>query len=351
MSTTRRNGSTSARRQSAGTAAPRRRGPPSVNLALQGGGSHGAFTWGVLDRLLEDGRLSFEGVSGASAGAINAAVLAHGWAQGERDGAREALERFWGAVGSNGSTFGTALLGPWADWLARTFSPYQFNPVNLNPLRTILEQHVDFERLRQASPMQLFVAATRVRTGQIRVFRAKEISADVLLASACLPTVFQAVEIEGEAYWDGGFVADPPLFPFFYECRTCDLLLVMVNPLERSKLPRRPGAIQDRLHEITSNAALVAEMRAISFVQKLLREDWLEQGRRSQLKDVLMHVIRADDALPDLGAGSKSNTTTSFLRELRRRGREAADVWLDTHFACVGRCDSVDVRATFLAHE
>ena len=323
----------------------------TVNLALQGGGAHGAFTWGVLDRLLEDGRLDIEGVSGASAGAMNAAVLAHGWAEDGRDGARAALERFWTAVGGNGSLFGAALLGPWAELLTRTFSPYQFNPVNLNPLRSILEAHVDFERLRRASPVKLFVAATRVRTGHVRVFRTAELSADVLLASACLPTVFQAVEIDGEAYWDGGFLADPPLFPFFYECRTRDLLLVMVNPMARDTVPRLPGEIADRLNEITFNAALVSEMRAIAFVQKLLREDWLKPEHRGELKDVLVHVVRADEALPDLGVESKSNTALPFLRDLRERGRKAAEAWLAADLASVGRRDSVDLRRTFLTED
>lgn len=324
---------------------------PTVNLALQGGGSHGAFTWGVLDRLLEDGRLSFEGLSGASAGAMNAAVMAHGWAEDGREGARAALERFWSAVGGNGSVFGAALLGPWAELFTRAFSPYQFNPVNLNPLRDILEAHVDFERLRAASPMKMFVAATRVRTGHVRVFRESELSADVLLASACLPTVFQAVEIEGEHYWDGGFLADPPLFPFFYECDTRDLLLVMVNPLARETVPRLPGDIADRLNEITFNAALVSEMRAIAFVQKLLREDWLRPAHRDRLKDVLVHAVRADDCLPDLGVGSKSNTAMPFLLDLRERGRQAASAWLEADLASVGVRDSVDLRRTFLEED
>ncbi|GAA4414012.1 patatin-like phospholipase family protein [Quisquiliibacterium transsilvanicum] len=324
---------------------------PTVNLALQGGGSHGAFTWGVLDRLLEDGRLSFEGVSGASAGAMNAAVLAHGWAEDGRDGARAALERFWGAVGSNGSLFGAALLGPWADLIARTLSPYQFNPVNLNPLRSILDAHIDFERLRAASPLRLFVAATSVRTGHVRVFRSAEMSADVLLASSCLPTVFQAVEIEGEHYWDGGFLADPPLFPFFYECGTRDLLLVMVNPLARDTVPRRPGDIADRLNEITFNAALIAEMRAIAFAQKLLREDWLRPAYRGRLKDVLVHVVRADGALTELGVDSKANTAMPFLRDLHERGRQVASAWLEADLASVGVRDSIDLRRTFLTED
>ena len=319
-----------------------------VNLALQGGGSHGAFTWGVLDRLLEDGRLGIEAVSGASAGAMNAAVLAHGWAEDGRDGARAALERFWAAVGAGGSVFGTEILGPWAALLAHSFSPYQFNPANLNPLRAILETHIDFDRLRRASPLKLFIAATNVRSGQVRVFGTGELSADVLLASACLPSVFQAVEIDGEHYWDGGFMADPPLFPFFYECTARDLLLVMVNPLSRETVPRLPGDILDRVNEISFNAALVSEMRAIAFVQKLLRDGWLQARYRSRLKDVLVHAVRADGVLSDLGTDSKFRTAPSFLRDLRERGRQAAQAWLEKDLRSVGRRSSVDIRARFL---
>lgn len=324
-------------------------GTPMVNLALQGGGSHGAFTWGVLDRLLEDGRLGFEGVSGASAGAMNAVVLAHGWLDGGRDGAREALDRFWRAVGGAAGIFGTELLGAWADLISRTFSPYHLNPTNFNPLRTMLVQQIDFERLRAASPFRLFISATKVRSGHVRIFDDSELSVDALLASACLPTVFHSVEIDGEAYWDGGYLADPPLFPFFYGCRTRDLLVVMVNPIEREQVPRTPSAILDRLNEISFNASLIGEMRAIAFVRKLLDEGWLKPEYESRLKSVLVHAVRADGVLSDLGSDSKFTTAMPFLLDLRDRGRSAAQAWLDECLPAVGLRSSVDVRKTFLS--
>lgn len=322
---------------------------PTVNLALQGGGSHGAFTWGVLDRLLEDGRLGFEGVSGASAGAMNAVVLAHGWLDGERDGARAALERFWQAVGGAVGVFGTELLGAWADLISRTFSPYHLNPTNFNPLRAMLLQQIDFERLRADSPFRLFISATKVRSGHVRVFDDTELSVEALLASACLPTVFHAVQIDGEAYWDGGYLADPPLFPFFYGCRTRDLLVVMVNPIEREQVPRTPSAILDRLNEISFNSSLIGEMRAIAFVRKLLDEAWLKPEFESRLKSVLVHAVRADGVLSDLGSDSKFTTAMPFLLDLRNRGRDAAQAWLDECLPAVGVRSSVDIRKTFLS--
>ncbi|MCM5569718.1 patatin-like phospholipase family protein [Burkholderiaceae bacterium FT117] len=326
----------------------RRRTRPTVNLALQGGGSHGAFTWGVLDRLLEDGRLDFEGVSGASAGAMNAVVLAQGWMEGGRDGAREALDRFWRTVGGGSGIFGTEMLGAWADLLVRTFSPYHLNPANLNPLRGILDTQVDFERLRADSPFRLFVSATNVRTSHVRVFDTNELTVDVLLASSCLPTVFHTVTIDGEAFWDGGYLADPPLFPFFYECESRDLLVVMVNPLARDRVPRNPGEILDRLNEITFNASLISEMRAIAFVQKLLGEGWLKPEFEPRLKNMLVHAVRADGVLSGLGSESKFTTATPFLLDLRERGRETASAWIEASLRHVGKRSSIDVRSTFL---
>ncbi|MFA7666403.1 MAG: patatin-like phospholipase family protein [Burkholderiaceae bacterium] len=329
----------------------RKKGPgsPVVNLGLQGGGSHGAFTWGVLDYLLEDGRIDFEGLSGASAGAMNAVVLAYGWLENGRDGAREALDRFWRSVGGTPSIFGSGTLGVWGDLLARTFSPYQLNPANLNLMRGILASQIDFARLRSESPFKLFVAATNVRTSQVRVFNAAELSVDVLLASSCLPTVFHTVIIDDEPYWDGGYMADPPLFPFFYQCVTRDLLLVLINPIERDEVPRSPSDIFDRLNEITFNAALVSEIRAIAFVQKLLGEGWLKPEFESALTPVMMHAVRADGILSGLGADSKFTTAMPFLLDLRDRGRQAAAEWLEQSLPDVGRRSSIDVRRTFLS--
>jgi len=322
---------------------------PRINLALQGGGSHGAYTWGVLDRLLEDGRLDFEGLSGASAGAVNAALFAHGWLEDGRDGARAALSRFWHAVGNASGVFGSApFLGPWMALFARTVSPYQFNPANLNPLRSLLASQIDFDRLRASSDLRLYVSATNVRTNRIRIFRGNEISVDAIMASACLPMVFHAVEIDGESYWDGGYLADPPLYPFFYECSTRDLLVVMVNPLSRDSTPNQPGDIFDRINEISFNASLIAEMRAIAFVHKLLDEGWLKKPFESRLRNVLVHMVRADGRLTGLGTDSKYQTSLSFLLDLYERGRVAADEWLATSLKDVGKRSSVDIRRTFL---
>jgi NTE family protein len=320
-----------------------------VNLALQGGGSHGAFTWGVLDRFLEDGRIGFEGLSGASAGAMNAALLAYGWMVDGRDGARASLDRFWRSIAGGAGVFGSEMLGAWADLIVRTFSPYHLNPANLNPLRGILATQIDFDRLRAESPFRLFVSATNVRTGHVRVFETGEMSVDVLLASSCLPTVFHTVTIEGEPYWDGGYLADPPLFPFVYECESRDLLVVMVNPLVREHVPRTPAEIVDRLNEISFNSSLMSEMRAIAFVQKLLGEGWIKEAYRSRLKNMLVHAIRADGILSGLGTETKFTTTTPFLLDLRDRGREAASAWLASDLQAVGLRSSIDVRRTFLA--
>ncbi|MCO5118597.1 MAG: patatin-like phospholipase family protein [Burkholderiaceae bacterium] len=324
------------------------RSSPRVNVALQGGGSHGAFTWGVLDRLLEDGRLEFEGLSGASAGAVNAALFVHGWLEDGRDGARAALSRFWHAVGGVSGIFGSAPPGPWVAFFTRALSPYQFNPANLNPLRSLLASQIDFERLRSSAELRLFVSATNVRTNHVRIFRGEEIGVDAVMASACLPMVFQAVEIDGEAYWDGGYLADPPLYPFFYECSTRDLLVVMINPLERVATPNQPGDILDRINEISFNASLIAEMRAIAFVHKLLDEGWLKKQYESKLRNVLVHLVRADGVLTGLGSDSKYQTSLSFLLDLHERGRTAADDWLKKNLRHVGRRSSIDIRRTFL---
>ena len=356
-----------ARRQGNGKVGP-------INLALQGGGSHGAYTWGVLDRLLEDGRLEFEAISGASAGAMNAVALVEGWLRGGRDGARESLAEFWRRIGEAGAVFGpgmamatgttltglpatpdwwiaqsSALAAQWYELLTRSFSQYQLNPGNFHPLRRLLEDCIDFERLRAQTQIRLFVSASNVRTGHVRLFDTRELSVEVLLASSCLPTVFQAVEIDGQAYWDGGYLADPAIFPFFYACRSRDVLLVMINPLAHAEVPRTPTEILDRLNEISFNASLIAEMRAIAFAQRLVREDWLVPERRGQLKDMLIHAVLADGVLSDLGAASKFLTAPAFLNDLRERGRRAAERWLADAFGQLGKRSSIDIRHLFLA--
>ena len=332
--------------------------PRRIDLALQGGGSHGAFTWGVLDRLLEDASLAFAGVSGTSAGALNAAVMASGHARGGRAGARAALGAFWHDIARCSSPFSPAdamasasSLGfdrlPGVQWLRsyfRSFSPYEFNPLNLNPLRDVLERHVDLAALR-GSDMRLFVTATSVHTGLARVFTGDEISIDALLASACLPHLFQAVQIDGEPFWDGGYTGNPALYPLIYDTETLDLLLVKINPMERKGTPRRSDDIADRLSEITFNASLIGEMRAIAFVSRLVREGRLDPGR---YKDLRLHMVADEEGLGALGAASKLNTDRAFLDRLFALGRAAASRWLAAHRADVGVRATLDIESAFL---
>jgi NTE family protein len=335
-----------------------------VNLALQGGGSHGAFTWGVLDALLEDGRLDFDGITGASAGAMNAVVLADGWCAGlaaqrdPREQARAALATFWRAIGAQPSAFALAppwrgvsgdlnLVNPltlWLDLLSRFLSPYQLNPLDINPLRQAVARSIDFERLRASPPFKLFVCATNVRTGRPRIFREHEIAPAPLLASACLPYAFQAVEVDGEHYWDGGYMGNPALYPLFYASKVDDLVLVQINPLVRDELPDSAQEIVERSAEISFNASLLHEMRAIEFVQRLLREKRLDPNRYRRVR---LHMIDAEARMRAYGAGSKVNTSPAFLEELFAIGRTTAQEWLEMKFAYVGNTSSVRI-AEFL---
>jgi NTE family protein len=307
-----------------------------VNLALQGGSAHGAFTWGVLDRLMEEPRIEVEGVSATSAGAMNAAVMAHGLTTGGRKGAREALEEFWHGVARISAPFGALQV---FEALSRFLSPYQLNPFNYNPLRQLI-RFIDFERLRQGSAVKLFLSATNVRTGKIKVFTDKEITADCVLASACLPFLYQAVEIDGEHYWDGGYMGNPALFPLIYSCQSRDILIVHVNPIERPDRPTSAHEIMNRVNEISFNSSLMREMRAVAFVTKLI----LSQG---DAKRMLIHSVCADDVMRGLGAASKLNADSGFLRQLRALGRERAQAWMDRHFADLGSRSTVDIRAAY----
>jgi NTE family protein len=335
-----------------------------VNLALQGGGAHGAFTWGVLDALLEDGRIEFEGLSGTSAGAMNAAVLADGLLRGGIDGAREALDGFWNDIASKGLLYSPAkplpgMPQPFAEATAalgfaafeawtRLLSPYQFNPWDFNPLREVLQRRIDFEALRQPGCLKLFVCATAVRSGKVKVFNNIDMSAQALLASACLPQLFQAVEIDGEAYWDGGYMGNPVLFPLFYETGTTDVVVVHVNPIERDALPRTPMEIANRVNEISFNASLMREMRAVAFAAKLVDEGWLKPEHRHRLKRIHMHAIRDDAGMAGLSLSSKLSPDRAFLHGLRDAGRGVAKGLLQNNYEALGVRDSVDVRAEYL---
>lgn len=336
----------------------------TVNLALQGGGTHGAFTWGVLDRLLEDGRLAIEGISGTSSGAINAAVLAQGFDRGGTAGARQALERFWRRVSElgwmspvhrgpvermQGSWNLDASLGAvWLDQLGRVLSPYQTNPLNLSPLRILLEETIDAPLLHAAGAIKLFVAATRVKDGKVRIFERQEVTVDALLASACLPQLFQAVEIAGEAYWDGGYMGNPAIFPLIYGCAARDIVIVEVNPLTREGVPKTAAEIMNRLNEITFNASLMREMRAIAFVDALLEEGQAHGPGVDRLKRLHIHLVEAEEAMETLGVVSKLNTDLDFLLYLKELGRTTAGRWLDANFAALGERTTIDLRKLFL---
>jgi len=333
-----------------------------VTLALQGGGMHGAFTWGVIDRLLEDGRLAVEGVSATSAGAMNATVLAHGLLQGGRDGARAALHDFWLAIARSAERYSPLRWIPWlkgahsfgldhsplyamADIVLRVMSPYQFNPHNMNPLRDVLKQQIDFEALRTRCPVLLFLCATNVETGRIRIFTSEDVCVDAVLASACLPTLFQAVTIEGQHYWDGGYVGNPAIFPLIYNCSTHDVVIVHVNPIVRPGVPTTPADILNRVNEVSFNSSLMREMRAIAFVTSLIQQGKVDRG---EMKEMLIHSIRSDQTMGALSVSSKYNADWEFLCFLRDKGRAEAGAWLEKNYDSVGQRSTIDIRGEFL---
>ena len=332
----------------------------SISLALQGGGAHGAFTWGVLDYLLEDGRLAIEAITGASAGAMNAVVLLEGWVEGGPEGARAQLRQFWKRVSLDGvlspiqrSVFDQFLnyWNPdgsparlWIDAWSKVASPYDLNPLDINPLKDALSSLIDFDRVRACTDAKLFVAATNVWSGKIRIFNGSELTVDHVLASACLPMVFKAVEIEGEPYWDGGYSGNPALFPLFYETRTDDVLLVQINPLERRSTPRTAREIQSRLTEITFNSNLLHELRAVEFVTRLIEEGKLST---KDYKRVFMHRLHGGHDLDAFAASSRLNAKWEFFKELKDLGRSAARNWLSENYEAIGHKSTLDLRGAY----
>jgi NTE family protein len=332
-----------------------------IELALQGGGSHGAFTWGVLDRLLEDDRILIEGICGTSAGAMNSVVVADGLDRKGKEGAREALTNFWTKVSEAGrfSPFQRTpidrMQGRWTldyspgyiffDLLSRMVSPYELNPLNINPLRDLIADLVDFEHVRHAEGIKLFVAATNVRTGKQKIFRREEMTADMVMASACLPTVFQAVEIDGDAYWDGGYMGNPALFPLVEEGQARDLVIVQINPIVRDEIPRKAADIMNRLNEITFNTSLIKEIRSLSFMKKLIETNGQEEGR---FKDALFHRINADVELEPLGVSSKVNSEWAFLEHLHDVGYSITEAWLDENYKHLGKRSTLDIESVYL---
>jgi NTE family protein len=334
----------------------------TVNLALQGGGTHGAFTWGVLDRLLEDELIRFEGISGTSAGAINAAVLAQGHIKGGAEGARAELDHFWRRLSELGwlspvhrgwyeRAMGTWNLDEspssiWLDQLSHIVSPYQSNPLNLSPLRDLLAGMLDWAALSAPDAIKLFITATNVESGRARIFERGDLSLDALMASTCLPQFFQAVIIDGEPYWDGGYMGNPSLWPLIYKCTSRDIVIVEVNPMTRDGVPRSAAEITNRLNEITFNASLVRELRAIAFAARLV--DKASGPEVDRLKKMHVHMIEAEEAMEKLGVASKLNTDLDFLLYLKELGRRTAGRWLEQHFAALNQRSSIDIAKTFL---
>lgn len=335
----------------------------SISLALQGGGALGAYTWGALDRLLEDERIEIAAISGSSAGAMCAVVVADGFEEGGAEGARKQLRQFWQGVARAGESnpyrrppmmaflnafkpgwAAESYMALWADVASRFASPYDFNPLNVNPLKEVLEELVNFERVRACNRIKLFIGATNVETGRIRIFSNPELTADHVMASACLPQLFQAVEIDGAPYWDGGFTGNPALFPLFAVDATRDIVIVQINPVQRPGAPRTSVDITARVNEITFNNSLLSELRAIDFVARLMDESRLPEGR---YRKMLIHNLSEAQALTPLGLGVDLNTDLTFFNTLFDTGRTAAERWLGEHFDALGERSTVDLGAMF----
>jgi NTE family protein len=331
---------------------------PPLNLALQGGGAHGAFTWGVLDALLTDPRITFEGISGSSAGAINAVVLADGWLKGGREGARASLSDFWHAMGqafppgmltqryseSIGLSPASKIMANWAGH----FSPSQLNPLDLNPLRDQLNRQIDFEALRKSSAFKLFIGTTQANTGKLRIFREDELTVDVLLASACLPKIHHTIEIDGEPYWDGGYTANPAVFPLFYECDSADVLLVLLTPLQRAGTPRTVAEIEARIDDLTFSAHFMREMRMYTQVSEFASDGKVEKGWLEQrLQDMRFHMIDVNELTSLERSDTKGLAHTPFLELLHLQGRERGLEWLASHADSIGHKATLDVKKWF----
>ena len=334
--------------------------PRPISLALQGGGSHGALTWGVLDRLLEDDRLEIRAISGTSAGAMNAVALASGYRTGGRQGARDRLREFWRAV-SRSTRFSPIQRGPldrmrgefsldrspgylFFESLSRVFSPYQLNPGGMNPLRDLLAEQVDFADVNATDDLAVYVAATNVRTGQPKVFGPGDLTIDSVLASACLPQMQAGVEIDGEEYWDGGFTGNPALYPLLARDGAADIVVVQINPFRREALPRSAREIINRVNEISFNSSLVKELRTIAYLQRVAADRNIDLGRYS---GAYLHLIHVDTEVEDLAASSKMNAEWTYLEFLFGRGRSWADDWLRDNFDSIGVSTTLDLEGMF----
>ncbi len=336
-----------------------------VAIAIQGGGAHGAFSWGALDRLLEDGRFEIEGVTGTSAGGMNAVAVAQGLMKGGLQGARDELKLFWSRISESGKNSSLNNRGPIDkmmgkytmynspgfvifDYLSRMFSPYELNPMEIDPLKDVIMRTFDFEQLRKFKGCKVYLCATHVFTGKLRIFSLDELKPEMLQATACLPTIHSAVLVDGEYYWDGGFIGNPVLFPLIYDCETPDIILMQLNPTIRQKLPTTSREIGDRLNEITNNASIVREMRAVGFITDLIDQGLLDSKK---IKRVNMHLLEDEETFQELGWSSKLNTEWEFLTHLFEKGRAAADSWIKKNFDKVGKETTAPMREHFIGEK
>lgn len=326
----------------------------SINLALQGGGAHGAFTWGVIDYLLEEGSLSICSISGTSAGAINAVITADGLSSGNAETAREKLSEFWHSVSKYRLThrsFFDTWLGNWnvdnspgflyMEYISHFLTPESINPFKINPLRDILNEIVDFENLRNSKGPNIFIGTTLVETGKARVFSREELSLDVIMASACLPRLYKSVEIDGKLHWDGGYSGNPPLYPIIKNGECEDIVIIQINPILRKGNPVSSTEISNRIDEITFNQSLLKELRAIEFVQRLLKDNIIDNKKYRSMN---IHIIESQDEMNPLGASSKMNTELPFLLHLKDIGRKAAARWIDENYDMIGISGSVNLQ-------
>lgn len=329
-----------------------------ICLALQGGGAYGAYTWGILDKFLEDMRLEIDAISATSAGSVNAVALAYGMCKGGREGAREALYDFWHTLGVYWNSFSPTYQTPFEillgiditsqasflifDTLSRTISPYHLNPTNYNLLRELLIDKIDFEVLNNTTKIKLFLCATNVKTGKLKIFENHHISIDSVMASSCLPHLYQAVEIDNEFYWDGGFLGNPAIFPLIYNSKVDDIIIVNTNPVIRDTLPISSAEIASRTNEVSFNSSLMRELRAISFITKLLDDGWIKEEFRSKIDKKFIHIVRSDEILKHFNHAKKYNLHWDFLTHLRDLGRKSAEDWLEKNFHKIGKESTIN---------
>lgn len=336
-------------------------GKKVISIAMQGGGAHGAFTWGVLDKIFEDGRFIVEGVTGTSAGGMNAVASVLGLLDGGNNGARKMLRAYWTKMAEAGKSSPIScgpidiLLGKYTmynspgflsfDFMSKILSPYQSNPLNLNPLKDLIEELFDFEKIQKTKQYKVFLAATHVYTGKVKVFSNPEITSESLQATACLPTMYKAVLVNNEYYWDGGFIANPVIYPLMYNCDTTDIMIIKLNPTHRNRLPITCTEISDRLNEITNNESIDREMRAINFITKLIDNGELDSKKHKRYH---MHLIENEETFQELGWSSKLNTEMAFFEHLYEEGRKTATKWIEKNFDRVGKETTFDINDEFI---